>query len=48
MWAEEDEIAELWAPKAVVEPSAVLDRARWREAVERARAWIPELSTLQF
>jgi glycerol kinase len=47
-WADEDEIADLWSPKAVVEPTAPLDRDRWRAAVERARGWIPELSTLEF
>jgi glycerol kinase len=48
MWADEDEIAELWSPREVIEPTAPLDRERWRAAVERAQAWIPELSTLQF
>ena len=47
-WADEEEIAGLWSPKAIVEPTAALDRDRWREAVERARGWIPELSTLEF
>jgi glycerol kinase len=48
IWAGEDEIAELWSPRAVVEPTELLDRERWRAAVERAQAWIPELSTLEF
>jgi glycerol kinase len=47
-WADEDEIAGLWSPKSVVEPTARLDRERWRAAVERARAWVPELSSLNF
>jgi glycerol kinase len=47
-WADEDEVAEAWKPRAIVEPTAELDRDRWRAAVDRARAWIPELSTLSF
>jgi len=26
----------------------VLDRERWRDAVERSRRWIPELSGIDF
>jgi glycerol kinase len=48
IWADEEEIAEAWHPRAVVEPTTRLDRDRWRQAVERARAWIPELSMLNF
>ena len=48
IWADEDEVAEAWAPRAVVEPTGRLDRDRWKEAVSRARGWIPELSSLQF
>jgi glycerol kinase len=47
-WADEDDIAQTWKPRAVVEPNRRLDRDRWRQAVERARGWIPELSTLSF
>jgi glycerol kinase len=47
-WADEDEIAETWKPRAMVEPNRRLDRERWRRAVERAKSWIPELSTLSF
>jgi glycerol kinase len=47
-WADEDEIAETWKPRAMVEPNRRLDRDRWRQAVERAKSWIPELSTLSF
>lgn len=47
-WAGEDELAATWSPRAVFEPTAPLDRDRWRAAVDRARGWIPELSTLQF
>jgi hypothetical protein len=31
-----------------VEPSRDLDRARWREAVERAAGWEPDLSAISF
>jgi glycerol kinase len=37
-----------WAPRTRVQPSTPLDRARWREAVERASGWIPGLSALDF
>ena len=47
-WADEEEIAEAWQPRSVVTPTTRLDRDRWREAVERARGWIPQLSTLSF
>jgi glycerol kinase len=48
LWADEEEVAAAWKPRVVVEPTARLDRDRWREAVTRARAWIPELSMLDF
>ena len=43
-----DDIAARWSPRAVVEPAASPDRARWRAACERAAAWVPELSALDF
>jgi glycerol kinase len=48
MWADEEEIASLWQPAAVVEPTATTDRERWQAAVERSKAWVPELSALDF
>jgi len=48
IWADEAEIASKWAPSRVVEPARKPDRARWKEAVERAKATVPELSTLDF
>jgi glycerol kinase len=48
MWEDEDQIGGLWSPKEVVEPAGQLDRDRWKAAVERARGWVPELSTLDF
>ena len=47
-WSGWDDIAAAWAPSRVVEPRGVLDRERWREAVERAAGWIPELSAITF
>ena len=43
-----DELATTWKPREIVEPARVLDRARWRDAVERSRRWIPELSGIDF
>ncbi len=48
VWAGEDEIAATWSPRLVVAPAAGTDRDRWREACDRARSWIPELSALNF
>ena len=47
-WADEEEIAATWSPREVVSPGRAPDRARWREACDRARGWIPELSALDF
>ncbi len=47
-WADEEEVADAWRPRTVVEPNGRLDRDRWREAVERAREWIPALSAISF
>ena len=48
IWADEDEVAATWSPRSTVAPAATTDRRRWREACERARGWIPELSALDF
>ena len=48
VWADEEEIAGQWRPRAVVEPAARPDRQRWRAARDRAAGWIPELSALDF
>ncbi|HEY4607858.1 MAG TPA: FGGY-family carbohydrate kinase, partial [Ilumatobacteraceae bacterium] len=48
VWNSFDDIAAVWRPKDVVEPTAQLDRQQWARAVERARAWIPDLSALDF
>ena len=47
-WSSWDEIAETWRPATVVEPGRTLDRERWREAVDRAARWEPDLSAIQF
>ena len=47
-WANWDDIAATWHPRAVVEPGAPLDRDRWRAACDRAAAWFPELSAIKF
>jgi glycerol kinase len=43
-----DDLATTWKPRATVEPARVLDRDRWRDAVDRSRKWIPELSGIDF
>ncbi len=47
-WADEAELAATWSPRAIVTPKRRPDRARWRDACERARRWMPELSALDF
>jgi glycerol kinase len=47
-WADEDEVADTWAPSQVVEPARPTDREHWRDAVRRAEQWIPDLSALDF
>lgn len=38
-----------WSPAVTVEPRPrAADRDRWREALTRARGWLPELSSLDF
>ena len=47
-WSDEAEIASKWSPARVVEPARKPNRDRWRAAVERAKATVPELSSLDF
>jgi glycerol kinase len=47
-WSSWDDLAATWRPSAVVEPARVLDRDRWRDAVERAAGWEPDLSAISF
>jgi glycerol kinase len=46
-WSGDDELAATWHPARRVEPGPPLDRDRWRAAVARAEAWIPELSMIE-
>lgn len=49
LWGSVEELADTWAPRAVVEPSgADPGRDRWRAALERAREWYPELTAVRF
>ena len=48
VWADEDEVSSVFCPKVVVEPAGTFDRARWSDAVARARSWYPDLSGLDF
>jgi glycerol kinase len=48
IWGSLDDAASAWTPRRSVEPAGALDRAAWDRAVERTRAWIPELSALDF
>lgn len=47
-WASLADTAATFRPAAQVEPGARLDRDQWARALERAAAWIPELSALDF
>jgi glycerol kinase len=47
-WNGFDDVAAAWHPSRVVEPAGPARRERWRDAVERAKAWYPELSALDF
>lgn len=48
-WDNLDQVASAWKPRAVVEPSGRdPQRDRWREAVQRAGRWYPDLSAISF
>ena len=48
-WGSLDEVASAWKPRAVIEPSGRdPQRERWREAVQRAGGWHPDLSAISF
>ena len=48
-WGGLDDVAEAWRPRATVEPSGRdPQRDRWRQAVERAGRWYPDLSGISF
>lgn len=48
IWPSLADTAAAFTPSASVEPSAPPDREAWAKALERAAAWIPELSALDF
>ncbi len=52
VWNDVDEIAELWKPAHIVTPRPGIDhgaaRLTWRNALERAGGWLPDLSALDF
>jgi len=48
VFAGEDDLAARWSPRATVTPASTPDRDRWRAARDRAAAWVPELSALDF
>ena len=48
VWKDTDDVARAWSPRAIVEPARATDRERWYEARDRAKAWVPELSSLDF
>ena len=53
IWADEEDVADAWSPRRVVEPSLTDEeqaarRERWLRARGRSEATIPELSALDF
>jgi glycerol kinase len=48
VWKGLDDVAAAWSPRSVVDPARVTDRSRWYAARDRAREWVPELSSLDF
>jgi glycerol kinase len=48
VWSDLEATTAAARPRATVDPSGRLDRARWAAAMERAAGWIPELSALDF
>ncbi len=47
-WSDPAELSTTWSPREIVGPKRHPNRQRWREACERARGWIPELSAIDF
>ena len=47
-WDGWSDLAATWRPVVAVEPGAATDRDRWKDAVERAANWHPDLSALDF
>jgi len=47
-WSAIDDLHGEWRPLEIHEPSGSDIRARWHDALERSRGWIPSLSALDF
>jgi glycerol kinase len=48
LWRDEQEVADTWSPRNVVEPNAPSRREQWLDARGRALRWEPGLSALDF
>lgn len=50
VWPDLEEVGATWHPREVVEPRPdhAPDRERWKEAVDRAAGWLPDLSAVEF
>lgn len=48
VWPSVADASSVFSPADRIEPGAPLDRAAWRSALDRAAAWFPELSALDF
>ncbi len=47
-WSSWSELEATWAPTTTIEPSRLLDRERWADAVRRSEQWYPDLSSINF
>ncbi|MGQ0743622.1 MAG: FGGY family carbohydrate kinase [Acidimicrobiales bacterium] len=47
-WADEEELAGTWKPTQTIHPQRRPNRDRWRQACDRAKGWMPELSAVRF
>ncbi|GAC1318643.1 MAG: glycerol kinase GlpK [Acidimicrobiales bacterium] len=47
-WSGFDDVAAAYRPSRTIDPGRPSDRDRWREALARSRAWLPDLSALDF
>ena len=47
-WDGWDDLADMWQPATVVEPTGTTDRDSWAAAVERSKSWFADLSSLDF
>jgi glycerol kinase len=42
------DIGTTWVPRVRIEPQGTLDRDHWRDAIQRAKRWLPDLSGIDF